>query len=187
MSPNNHELDLSTRFHRFVEERWGLVGLVVLFCAAAPVFLWWNWDHVKTLPGVPSVISLLPQKGLPQSGPRHFVVAVGHLENDQDHRYEQLIPEALKEFEGIDTLLFDRTIPLDGPRPGESVRIGHERAREYLEESGAHVLIWGTVLSHQDESLPKLYLTSSPELEVGERSGRYKPTEDLAARGESRG
>ena len=72
-----------------------------------------------------------------------------------------MIVEALKEFKGIQVLVLDRTIPLIGPVPEDQERQGHEIARHYLKESGASVLIWGTMLGRGDKLLPKLYWTTS--------------------------
>jgi tetratricopeptide (TPR) repeat protein len=48
-----------------------------------------------------------------------------------------------------------------------------------LAESGAHVLIWGTVLRNGSLTLPKLHWTASRELPVESRSRRYTLTDEL--------
>jgi hypothetical protein len=55
---------------------------------------------------------------------------------------------------------------------------GHEKARHYLQETGAEVLIWGTVLRHGNKTIPKLYWTSSEKLSHGKETGRYPIIED---------
>jgi hypothetical protein len=119
------------------------------------------------------------QEALPKADPRRFTVAVTHLVKDPDQEYEHLLVQALEEVEDIQVLRFDRTIPLDGSEPQELVKAGHDQARAYLEESGAHVLIWGTVIKVGIHSLPKLRWTPTRELELKKEFGRYQPTEDL--------
>jgi tetratricopeptide (TPR) repeat protein len=110
---------------------------------------------------------------------QRFSVAVAHLENDPEAHHEGLIVEALKEFKEVEVLRFDRTITLRGSQPEDRVRAGHEQARNFLHKSGAHVLIWGTVLHHEDTSLPKLYWTALKSPSPGLREQRYKWTDDL--------
>ena len=131
-----------------------LFGLVVLLW-----WLWWNWDKIQNRPGVSSIISWISRKTLQKADPERFAVAIAHLQNDKDHEHEALIAEALKGFEGVQVLRADRTIsPLD-----EKVEAGHEKAREYLKESGAHILIWGLVHHISGEDAPRLYWTTSRE------------------------
>jgi len=121
----------------------------------------------------------VPQEALPKANPQRFAVAVTHLDNDPDQEHEHLLVEALQEEEDIQILRFDRTIPLDGPQPQERVKAGHDQARAYLEESGAQVLIWGTVLTAKTHSLPKLHWTPARHLELKKKFDRYQLTEDL--------
>ena len=114
---------------------------------------------------------------LPKTDPERFAVAVAHLENDENGELERLIVEDLEEFEGVQVLSVDRTIRLTGAAREQSEKRGHEEARRYLAETGATVLVWGTVVRHENRALPKLYLTTSPRVES--HSGRYRPTEDL--------
>ncbi|MDO8434209.1 MAG: tetratricopeptide repeat protein [Candidatus Binatus sp.] len=98
---------------------------------------------------------------IPKADPQRFAVALAHLVNDNNHEIESLMIEALRDIEGVQILRFDRVISPEGPIPEESERVGHDRARELLQESSAHVLIWGTVLSHDDRTAPRLYWTTA--------------------------
>ena len=176
--PEKQPPDLRTLLKQWIYQRYGFWGSVVLAILAAAGLTIWNWDKVKNLLGVSTFISWMSRKPLPKADPKRFAVAIAHLDNDKDRQYERLIVEALKEIQGVQILQFDRTIPLEGAQPEERVKAGHDKAREYLNESGAHILIWGTVLSRDDSSLPKLYWTPSKDL--GERQARrYQLTEDL--------
>ena len=113
---------------------------------------------------------------LPKADSNIFTVAVAHLNNDSDGQGERLILEALREIRGIQVRQFDRTVAASGY---EQVNAGHEIARKYLKESGAEVLIWGTLLMAGDKVVPKLYLTPAKDLNVAKESARYQLTEDL--------
>ncbi len=160
-------------------QRVGLLRFLALALLVFALATWWRWDKIRILPGMPTLLTWLSQEALPKADPQRFTVAVAHLDNDPDRQHERLLVEALQEIEGIHILRFDRTISLAGSQPEQSVKAGHDRARAYLEESGAHVLIWGTVLVGGNRSLPKLYWTPTRELELKKEFGRYQPTEDL--------
>ena len=120
-----------------------------------------------------SFIPWFAQAPLPKADPQRFAVALAHFEHDKDQQYERLIREVLKDFEGVQLLQFDRTISLAGTKPEESEKEGHTQARQYLEDSGAHVLIWGLVLNLDGKSAPHLYWTT---LEARKRAKEpYQP------------
>jgi tetratricopeptide (TPR) repeat protein len=136
--------------------------------------VWTQWGTVKAWPGISAVVAHLERKALPEADPDRFSVAVAHLEDDSAKReHETLIMRLLQDFEGIQVLTFDRTISVKGSVPEEREREGHQRAREYLEESKASVLIWGSVLSYGNQAKPNLYLTAA----AGEarKSQQYTP------------
>jgi tetratricopeptide (TPR) repeat protein len=141
--------------------RFGIPGLVVLALIAAAPFVWWQWDKISKLPGVAHVVTYFSRHAIPLADPNRFSVMVAHLENDTNREQERLIVEALKEFEGIQVLELDRTIPLKGPVPEKVEKQGHESALGYLKQSRASVLIWGTALSQGGKTIPKLYWTAS--------------------------
>jgi hypothetical protein len=125
------------------------------------ILLWSNWSWVKDLPGVSTIVMWRSQAPLPTADPQRFAVALAHLEDDQGKHHERLIREVLRGFEGVQLLQFDRTISLAGTEPEKSEQQGHALARQWLEDSGAHLLIWGLVLRQDGKSAPRLYWTTS--------------------------
>ena len=146
------------QFRRVIYKRFGLPGLIII---AVLILSWSNWSTVKMLPGVSSVVIWFSQTPLPKADPKRFAVALAHLELDKEQASERRIRDVLEGFEGVQLLLIDRTISLPGPIPEESAQKGHVRAREYLKDTGAHVLIWGVVLQNpKGESHPHIYWTT---------------------------
>ena len=139
----------------------GLFRRVVLAILVAASISWWQWDKTRNFLPVPQILAWLERRPIPQADPTRFCVMVAHLENDTTRGQEQLIVEALKEFEGVQVLMLDRTIPLEGPVPEKMEKQGQELALRFLNKSGASVLIWGTVLVRGDRRVPKLYWTAS--------------------------
>lgn len=121
-------------------------------------------------------IRLVP---LPRPVPGRFSIAVAHLENDQKGEEECIIIAALNNMPGVQVLQFDRVIAPKQGNVGPALQAGHEQARALLAESTADVLIWGTVLRHENRSAPYLYWTTARRLPLEERSRPYRPTEEL--------
>ncbi len=143
----------------------GMVSVLVLYS---------YWDNVRTWP----VVAWVAQDPIPQAAPDRYTVLVAHLNNDSARHNETLVVQALAELEGIKVLRLDRMIDLEGADIKAQEEVGHDQARAYLRYSGAQMLIWGTVLSHDGKTLPKLYLTTSATA-AQERMGRY-PIKDFA-------
>ena len=148
--------------------------------------IWWKWPEFRKRPFVAKIIDRSKPAALPAADPSRFTVAIAHLEHDPQQEHENLIFQGLNEgFSGEDKnavqiLRFDRTIEISDPTDLEPVvAAGHETARSYLTESGAEVLIWGTVVEGGEESVPKLYWTTAREGDRPRNPGRYA-TEDLA-------
>ena len=141
--------------------RFGIRGLVALALIPVAFYLWTEWDKIKKGPGLAPVIAYLTREPLPKADPQRFSVVVAHLEDDANQEHERLIVRLLQDFEGIQVLALDRTIPVKGPVPEEREREGHQSARAYLKESQASVLIWGSVLSYGGQTKPDLYLTAA--------------------------
>ena len=181
-SPSPEPPDVRTEIQRRIYQRFGLRGLVVLLVIGGVVWAWWDWHDIRKHPRIQPILTWF--SGLPQADPDRFSVALAHLENDDDRRYEELIFEGLneqfdsQEKNAVQILRFDRTIGRGGPDQEASVNDAHHQARAYLEESGADVLIWGSVLQDEDESVPKLYWTPSRYVDRARDWKRY-PTEDL--------
>jgi len=154
--------DLGKMIREWVLKHFGVRSGIVIFVIGYAIFwMFTHWDAVSKWPGVTTVFSHFTRWQVPKADPNLFSILVAHLENDPNRDQERLIVEALKEFKGMQVLVLDRTIPLVGPVPEDQEKRGHEIARQYLEESGAAVLIWGTMLGRGDKSLPKLYWTTS--------------------------
>jgi tetratricopeptide (TPR) repeat protein len=163
-APQEELPDLSKWFQRLIYQyfgRWGLIMVAVLVVVVPLV--WSNWSTVRDLPGMATIRTWLSQAPLPTVDPQRFAVALAHLEHDQDQQSARFIREVLREFEGVQLLQFDRTISLEGTQPEEREQQGHAQARQYLEASGAHVLIWGLVLRQDGKSAPRLYWTTLRE------------------------
>jgi tetratricopeptide (TPR) repeat protein len=112
---------------------------------------------------------------LPRPIENRFSVAIAHLEHDTRGELERLIASALSQLEGIEIVMFDRTISLEGARPQERIRTGHDQAREYLRSTGVDLVIWGRVLRRDGVSIPQLYWTPSRELDSATTTGHYDP------------
>jgi len=166
---------------KIIYEKSGLFGLIVLALVGVLGGLWWKWRTIEKLPGMQTVLSWLYAKTLWRKSPLprpeggRFAVAMAHIENDPDGKNEEHLVEALRDFEGIQVLRFDRTIPLaEHPDPEEAERSGHELARTYLHESGADALIWGIYIKNLEA--PRFYWTTASD---GRRSHHALPLENL--------
>ena len=143
--------------------------LVLVLCFTCLVS--WQSEKIGKFQGLTQFAAWLERWPIPQADPTRVSVMVAHLENDTSLEQEQLILEALKEFEGVQVLLLDRTIPLEGPVSEEMQKQGRESALRFLKKSGASVLIWGTVIVQGDRRVPKLFWTASGVREP--KSRRY--------------
>jgi tetratricopeptide (TPR) repeat protein len=174
MSGEDKVPTLSEWIQKRIFQRFGMWGIGGLALVAAIFFVWTQWDTVKKVPGVVSVVAYFSREALPTAAPHRFSVAVAHLEDDNATRdHEKLIVRLLREFKGIQVLNFDRTLSVKGPVPEEQEREGHEKAREYLKKSQASILIWGSVLHYGGQTKPNLYLTAAGE-QVG-KPKQYTP------------
>ena len=178
--------DLGEEFERQIFQRFGYPGLIVLAVVMFGLGILWKWPDIRKRPFVAKIIDRSKPAPLPPIDPARFTVAIAHVENDPQQEHENLIFQGLNEgFAGEDKnavqiLRFDRTIEIGDPYDLEPVvAAGHETARSYLTESGAEVLIWGTVIESGEESAPKLYWTTAREGDRPRNPGRYA-TEDLA-------
>lgn len=98
---------------------------------------------------------------IPKADPRRFAIALAHLTHDNNQEVERLILESIRDLRDVQTLRFDRTLSAEGPIPEESMRHAHDAARALLAESSADVLLWGTVLSHDGRTAPRLFWTTA--------------------------
>lgn len=161
MPDDSNPPPLSELFRRWVFRRFGVVGLLGLAVVSAVFVGWWQWDTISTRRGVAPLVDYLTRASIPQADPARFSVLVARLENDSSHEHAQLVRGLLAEFKGVQILALDRTIPVASVGPEEGERAGHAKARTYLAQSGASVLIWGTVLRYGGQSRPQLYMTTT--------------------------
>jgi tetratricopeptide (TPR) repeat protein len=169
-------LDPVGRIKRWVLSRgWSGFIVVLLFVG------WWEWDHIEKLPFVQYALSLAVRKPVPRASADKFAIAVAHLEDDTDRRDEKLLLAELEKFDGVDILQIDRTIQLpSGETEQESLVRGYAEARSLLQRSNAQVLLWGSVLHHDQRSALQLRWTIAPsETRRRGQTGRYLPDEDL--------
>jgi hypothetical protein len=99
---------------------------------------------------------------LPKAKPDVFTVALARLEDDDEKTHiEPTLAQDLQELSasnGIAVMEFPRTITADS---AGDIQTGHAKAREWLKQSGAQVLIWGKVLTAGGKSVPQLYWTTA--------------------------
>jgi hypothetical protein len=161
MKRGNPPPDLKTLICERAYNRFGVKGLVIIGLLIAVFTGYLKWDSVSKLPGISQIVFNLSRRGIPQADPNRFSILVAHFEYDSQCEYERLIIEELKEFEGIQVLSLDRTISLKGSIPEEQEKRGQGKALDYLKKSGSNICIWGTVLSLNGRTLPKLYWSVS--------------------------
>jgi tetratricopeptide (TPR) repeat protein len=120
-------------------------------------------DAVTSRPNDKAPHQTIAPAPLPTADRSRFAIAVAHLLHDRDCEQERLIVESLRDLSGVQIVQFDRTISADGPIPEQSERNAHGDAQGYLVESSADVIIWGTVLSHDGRTAPRLYWTTAKQ------------------------
>ncbi|HYE27533.1 MAG TPA: hypothetical protein VEA61_04790 [Allosphingosinicella sp.] len=145
-------------------------------------WVWMNWPSIKDKPGVEWILDRLTREPIPKADPRRFSVAVARLENDRGREHERLILALLGEFKGVQVLQIDRRISAEHVVREEGVKKAHAKARKYLKESGASVLIWGSVLQLEGKAKPALYMTTAGEMsDEDEASGEARQYTPLVA------
>jgi len=157
--------DLEVWFKQWVYDLLGIPGLVAVSLVLAAWYAYRNWNKVSKWPGVAHVVTYFNRWPIPRADPDRFCVIVAQLENDAKGEHHRLIVEALKEFKGVKTFPLNWAIPVEDRDPEVAEKRGHDTARGYLKESGASVVIWGTVLHMGSDSILKLYWTVSYEAE----------------------
>ena len=164
MTDQNTPPKLDEQARQIIFEHLGYWGLAFLALIGAGVYVWTHWEKIKTWPGVSRFLAFL--KPLPKADPGRFCVAVLNLRGDEKNaESRELILELLREFEGIQVLHFERTITVSGGDREEKERKGHEKARKYLQRSGASIAVWGRVVRQGGVAKPSLYLTAAPTTE----------------------
>jgi hypothetical protein len=163
-------------------QRFGMPVAVLLALSIAGGFVWWNWDDIAKRPGVEWAIARFHQHAVPAAPTGRVTVAVAHLGDDTDREQEKLLLDGLGDFEGVETLSVDRTVewPASGTEQ-EKKKEAEEKARGLLKQTGADVLIWGSVIRSSGKSAMHLYWTPSRDVSGAKASGKYLPqTETIA-------
>jgi hypothetical protein len=174
--------DLKQLLEEWVRKRFGTSGIVALAVVLVLGGIWWKWDDVSKLPGVAELVKMLSQEKLPHADSDRFSIAVAHLDGDTNGEDENLLVDALERFATTDPksnlpdlkiLRFDRTIELKGGDPELAASQGHETARHLLTESGADVILWGTVLRAGNETRARLFWTAKGVATHGKATDLY--------------
>lgn len=169
------------RLSRWLGPRGGLLAFAIL--AIAVPFLWSNWDDIRGWPYVRDVVARFSAPGIPTVDASSYSVLVAKLGGDPDGAVESLVLESLAEVPGVHVYRLGRHISEGGAYNAVQVGQATEIARRYLRESGARILIWGTVVAIDGRSVIKLrWATTEPVPGVID-FGRYSPsaTNDLPA------
>ncbi|MBF0391425.1 MAG: hypothetical protein HQL38_01985, partial [Alphaproteobacteria bacterium] len=150
--------------------RWGWRGAFAFALSGVTLFVWTNTDKIASWPGISWLVEHMSRDGVPRADPKRFTILVAKFDNDVKDEQRKVLLHGLLEFKGVEVLPLDRTIAADGPISEEAERAGHERAREFLKESGGSVVLWGTVLRVDGKAVPRVWWTPD---EDGPRDGRY--------------
>jgi len=127
---------------KWVSEHLGILGVITLGVVGLAVLAWWNWDKIKALPGVGHVLSW---RRLPKASPGHFTVLVADLQNDPKGDHRTNLMAALREkIVGIAVAPLGRCLGGMGTGSHESAEESRVKARRFLNETGAQVLLWGS-------------------------------------------
>jgi hypothetical protein len=108
---------------------------------------------------------------LPHADPNKFTVFVAELADDQQNTARNAIVIALQNTEGITIQLLSTSIAAEG---SSEVEVGEERARKYLKQSGAELLIWGALLPIDGHETVHLYFTTLRTAGVEDLVGQYE-------------
>jgi hypothetical protein len=170
--------DFKNIAYHYLSSKFGISGIVVFCIAIICLLSLWYWDKIKTLPLIRNILALLSRKSLPKADPNFFTVIIADLVNDSpDRQNKTLIIEDLKEIKGISVKSIDRMILIEGSDTEKMEKTGHDKARKYLHETWAQVIIWGTVLAHEGKTIPKLYWTVAEDIIQEKRYDRYQISE----------
>ena len=115
---------------------------------------------------------------LPKAQSGTFTVAIAELDNDPDGKYQILITEDLQSITWINTLKLSRAISVDPNRFRDPKhRYDIAKAHILLKQTGAQILLWGSVLRTDQSSVPDLLMTSDESGQAVE--GRFIFVRDL--------
>jgi hypothetical protein len=132
---------------------------VLVIVAAIGLYAYWNWDHVRELPGIAHIGDVIAHhRPLPTPDKSKLSIGIVHLNGDDDGRFANDIVEDLNDIPPVQVTTIDRIIETRDPNEGR------KRVHDLLRESGFDVIIWGTILKGAgDKAVTKLYWTTSAD------------------------
>jgi hypothetical protein len=120
---------------------WGwALGFIVL--VGLPTYGTWHyWPSVSQW----SWVKAITQDKLPAA--QRFSIAIAKIEGDRDDAMRTLLMESLRDLPSLDLLRFDRGTNLaSASNASQAEKDAQTQAKQWLKDSGAHILIWGQVL-----------------------------------------
>jgi hypothetical protein len=153
----------------------GAGGAIPFLLLAAALFVWWKWEDIVKRPGVERFIERRKRSAIPTAPAGRLAIAVAHLAKDKDREHEALLLDELGQFESVELVSVDRTVDPEQPAKTKA----EEKARGLLQETGADVLIWGSVISLSGKSAMRLYWTPARDTPGAKSTGKYQ-TETIA-------
>jgi hypothetical protein len=159
-----------TSFER-MRQRFGMPIAVLLALSVGGGLVLWNWDDIAKRPGVESILARFKQRALPTAPAGRLAIAIAHLERDKDQEHETLLLDELRQFEGVEAVSVDRTVDPEQP----DKKIAQEEARGLLRQTGADVLVWGSVISLSGKSAMRLYWTPARDMPGAKSTEKYLP------------
>ena len=82
---------------------------VLLIVAAVGLYAYWNWDHVKELPGIAQIRDVIAHhRSLPTPDKSKLSIGIVHLNGDDDGRFATDIVEDLNDIPPVQVKTLDR-------------------------------------------------------------------------------
>ena len=156
-----------------------LVSIVALAFVVVPAIVPLMHPVLEVIRSWQPTPPLAPTPGLVKADPNRFSIAIAQLGNDEVG-YRNTIVQELGNQSWLEVLPIDRRIEASGPVQSDAIKAGHEQARKFLNENGAQVLIWGTVVG-KGMNNAQLYWTPREQVDVKgtKTSERYPLATDL--------
>jgi len=143
---------LSILYHRF-----GIAHIIAFATLLLGLALWLGWPLFADSFAVNALYELIDP--LPKASQERFTILVARFERDENHQLEELLLEDLNEIQGIKVIQLRRTISTTSDSE-ESERNASQKARYYLKQTGAQVLLWGRAIEVGGSGIIVLYCTT---------------------------
>ncbi len=167
LSPDGPAAALQKWLARRLGPRLALVAICLLM-------LWSSWPSIRQSPGIQAVAEWCEnQLPLPRATPGKFTIALTHLGGDVDSEVESLVATGLSELRGIHLLRLKRTIRLAPEASTTEVKRAESRARQWLTDSGADVVVWGPAIRANGKVVPKLFVSPRPPDDSADQLKRF--------------